>query len=54
MVIIAFLAGGTCWDEISCGIDPSTRTVAIDTLQDDSAPSVPRAFKDSLLVCLTL
>jgi hypothetical protein len=49
-IVLFFLAGGTCWDETSCGIDPATRTVAIDNLQFDSAPSVPNSFKDTLQV----
>ena len=29
-LLIAFLSGGTCWDALSCGLNPEYRKIAVD------------------------
>jgi hypothetical protein len=39
-VIVAFLAGGVCWDAATCGLaDLNLRTLAIDARDDIAGPS---------------
>ncbi len=47
-VVVAFLAGGMCWDEDSCGLDPARRAMGADGSARETSSAVSPLLKIAL------